>query len=139
MMTGKSVDRLAKPMPVTGRLGVVILWSTWLTAPVAILSAYTQWGAVWIPFVFVSLGATMYVAMTTNTRGRGRVPSVATSGIGRFGPLIVLGVVAIGYAISLTASMPVATIVAGLVTLGFAAGITTTIAATPPRDPDANP
>jgi hypothetical protein len=133
-----SLHRLAKPMPMTGRLGVVTLWSVWLTAPVAILNAYTQWGGVWIPFVYVSLGAAIYVAKTTNTRAGGRVPSVVASRVARFAPLIVLATVATGYAISLTASMPFATVIAGLVTFGFAAGITTTIAATPPRELDAN-
>jgi hypothetical protein len=76
---------------------VVTLWSTWLTAPVAILNAYTQWGRVWIPFVFVSLGAAIYVARTRNTRAVGRVPSVAASGVGRLAPLIVLATVAIGH------------------------------------------
>jgi hypothetical protein len=138
MATGRDLDRLAEPMPLTGRHGVVTLWSTWLTAPVAILNAYTQWGAAWIPFVYVSLGAAIYVSRTRNTRAGGRVPSVATSGVGRFASLIVIATVTLGYAISLTASMPFATVIAGLVTFGFAAGITTTVAATPPRELDAH-
>jgi hypothetical protein len=139
MADGRGLDRLAKPMPVTGRLGVVTLWSVWLTAPVAILNAYTQWGGVWIPFFFVLLGASIYVAKTTNTRSGRKVPSVAASRVGRIAPVLILVVVVtVGCVVSFTASMPFATVIAGLVTLGFAAGITPTVAATPPREPHAN-
>ena len=133
--TGTShLDRLAKPMPVSGKLGVVTLWTMWLTAPFSVLNSYAGLAAVWIPPFFLLLfWASSYAARTTNTRSRARVPSAAASIIARMSPVMVVVIVMTGLIVSIAADMPLATVIAGVLATGLAAGMTPIVAAVPPR------
>lgn len=133
--TGTShLDRLAKPMPVSGKLGVVTLWTMWLTAPLCVVNAYIPNASTWAVVFFVAIVcASMYAARTTNSRSEGRVPRAAVSMIARLSPAIVWVIVIAGFVISFVADMPMATVIAGVLATGLAAGMTPIVAAIPPR------
>jgi hypothetical protein len=134
--TGTStVGRLARPMPVTGRLGVVTLWTMWLTAPFSVLNAYTTFAPIgMLPLFVLLVCAAMYTARSTNSRSRARVPNPAVSAIGRLSPVAVVVVVMTGLMVSLAADMPLATVIAGVAATGLPAGMTPIVAAIPPRE-----
>jgi hypothetical protein len=134
--TGTShLDRLAKPMPVSGKLGVVTLWTMWLPAPLFVVSAYVPGASTWlVVFFIVVLCASVYTARTTNSRSRGRVPRAAVSMIARLSPAIVWVIVIAGFIISFAADLPVATVIAGVLATALAVGMTPIVAAVPPRE-----
>ena len=133
--TGTShLDRLAKPMPVSGKLGVVTLWTMWLTAPFSVLNSYTSFAAIGLlPLLLTVVGASTYTARTSNSRSRARVPSAAASTIARMSPVMVVVIVMTGLIVSIAADMPIATVIAGVLATGLAAGMTPIVAAVPPR------
>ena len=133
MTNTSTLDRLAAPMPVSGKLGVVTLWSLWLTAPASILNAYTGIAGVWLPFFCALLGAAIYAARTTNTTSGRTAPKPLITKLGRAAPLMVLLIVALGFVMAMATSEPFWTIVAGTLASALAAGATSTVAATVPR------
>lgn len=132
-MSTMTFARFTEPLPTTGRLGVVTLWTVWLTAPVAVLSGYTGIAGIWLLFFALLFGASIWIARSKNERGAGNLPRPRASQLARFAPLLVIATTAIGYVVSVSFAVPIANVVAAAISLGFVLVIVPSVAATPPR------